>query len=246
MHFFLSFSRVERGGGSLPAAQQSSPQAVMGRKRAVLDETTQAWYAAAMGGDLRVLRQFWDNAWVSTLELCEGSGWTALVFAAWYGHRECLAQLIEWGGDKEATDVNGWTPYHHACYGGHAECVALLVEKGCDVCAREARGKSGRDLATEQQQQLVLSKLAGLGVPERDAPPPSVALRKSAPKRVGDAKVEGRGKKPREKKPAGPPKPKRPLSAYMCFVRAARPGLLLELPELRSSVIVSQTIAPPN
>ena len=94
-----------------------------------MDETVRMWSAAAINGDIAALRECWDGGWVQNLELAEGSGWTALILASWYGHSDCVSTLLDWGAQIDASDSDSWTAYHHACFADHASCAALLVGK---------------------------------------------------------------------------------------------------------------------
>ena len=132
-------------------------------------DTVRTFLQAAIMGDTSTISSMANDG--ADIEMCEGSGWTALTLATWYENTECVKELLKWcvrwlspaisrfhalnrllrrGADVESRDKNAWTPYHHACFGGWPDIVELLVEKGCDVAATNKDGKTGRSLAEAQ------------------------------------------------------------------------------------------------
>jgi ankyrin repeat protein len=57
-------------------------------------------------------------------------GYTALMAASEYGHREIVKLLIEAGADVNAADWYGRTALGWALRGGHTDIVNLLKEAG--------------------------------------------------------------------------------------------------------------------
>lgn len=200
------------------------PPAVV-RRSAAQKALAMAMAKAVISENLPALRRHIDNE--EDLELAEGSGWTPLILAAWYGQLDMLRLLLDAGASMAAIDRNDWSAYHHACYGGHTRCTELLIEKGVDVAAIQSDGKTGRDMAIAEKHEKLVEMLVEQGVPDRDAPaegtmPASGAGASSAKKRkqLADKGLVG---------------PKRPLSAYMFFMKAKRDGILEEQPELSTS-----------
>jgi ankyrin repeat protein len=182
----------------------------------------QSMTKAVISEDYAALKRHVDAE--DDLELCEGSGWTPLLLAAWYGQTDMLKLLIDAGASVLAMDRNGWNAYHHACFGGHIECVELLLENDVDVAALQSDGKTGRDMAISEKHEKLVEVLIEHGVPERDKPP-------EQPKATN-----GSSRAPKKRKRIeddGPKGPKRALSAYMFFARDRRVALIQEQPELR-------------
>ena len=197
------------------------PQRTTASQKALAGQMTKA----VISEDLAALKRHVDAG--VDLELAEGSGWTPLILAAWYGQGEMVRLLLGAGAKVEAKDRNDWTAYHHGCWAGHTDCVSQLVEAGADVAAVTSEGKTGRDMAVAEQHATLRAKLEELKVHERDAPPeppPKPAAARRPPRKR--ARPAG----------AGPPGPKRALSAYMYFMKARRIALLQERPELAESV----------
>lgn len=69
-------------------------------------------------------------------------GFTALHLAAFFGHLEAAAVLLEHGAAPDALAGNGslLRPLHSAAAGGHAAIVGLLLERGADPNARQHGG----------------------------------------------------------------------------------------------------------
>lgn len=196
------------------------------RQSAVQKALAQAMTKAVISEDFEALKRHVEAD--VDLELSEGSGWTPLILAAWYGQLEMLKLLIDAGASVKAADRNGWNAYHHACYGGHADCVELLLEHDVDVAAVQSDGKTGRDMAISEKHEKLVELLVEHGVPERDKPPePPEGSNGTAraPKKRRRAEEEGRKG------------PKRALSAYMFFAQDRRAALLQDRPELRCAAL---------
>jgi GA-binding protein transcription factor beta len=72
-------------------------------------------------------------------------GSTPLHCAAWKGHLEIVALLLEAGADVNAQNRNehwGTTPLHAAAHSNQAGIVQLLIEHGAEVNARDLNGKT--------------------------------------------------------------------------------------------------------
>ena len=70
-------------------------------------------------------------------------GFTALHLAAFFGHEDAAALLLEHGADSSAVARNAElevAPLHSAAAGGHSKLVALLLEHGADPNARQRGG----------------------------------------------------------------------------------------------------------
>ncbi len=69
-------------------------------------------------------------------------GFTALHLAAFFGHLEAAAVLLEHGAAPDVVAGNGslLRPLHSAATGGHAAIVGLLLERGADPDARQQGG----------------------------------------------------------------------------------------------------------
>eukprot|EP01062_Namystynia_karyoxenos_P049186 TRINITY_DN375_c2_g1_i1.p1 TRINITY_DN375_c2_g1~~TRINITY_DN375_c2_g1_i1.p1 ORF type:complete len:534 (+),score=170.25 TRINITY_DN375_c2_g1_i1:95-1603(+) len=85
---------------------------------------------AAREGDLRQVRAL---ATAHMVDDVDERGFSALTWAAWNGHAECAAVLLERGAAPNVPDEDGQTPLFHACWYGHQRVVQMLIQSGADV-----------------------------------------------------------------------------------------------------------------
>jgi ankyrin repeat protein len=70
---------------------------------------------------------------------------TPLHCAAWKGHVDVAAVLLEFGADIQARNENGhWgdTPLHAAAHGNQRAVAELLIDRGADIHALNAGGRT--------------------------------------------------------------------------------------------------------
>jgi ankyrin repeat protein len=96
--------------------------------------------AAAVGQTAVLLRLLGDSP-----ELADSfshDGYTPLGLAAFFGHADLVAELLQRGADTNAASRNamGVTPLHSAAAGRHAAIARALLEHGADVNARQHIG----------------------------------------------------------------------------------------------------------
>jgi ankyrin repeat protein len=112
------------------------------------------------------------------------NGMTALAFAAYHGHQECVRLLIKNGADVERREGYGLTPLMTACQAGHHIIARILIEDGkaevntadAEMCT--ALGHACRFGRTECVQ-LLLEKKADVEVPDRNGATPLMAACKN-------------------------------------------------------------------
>lgn len=99
---------------------------------------------AAKSGDIATVKRLLATD-AALLHARDSDGSTPLHCAAWKGHREIVAFLLEAGADANAENSNGhWgtTPLHAAAHANQAAIAELLIQHGADVNARDANGKT--------------------------------------------------------------------------------------------------------
>lgn len=154
----LAAARNERGDSALLAAAYLGRRDIIDRLIAAGAEPT-LWEACALGLKERVvdlLRR--DPAAVGGYS---HDGWTALHLAAFFGHRELAALLIERGADvnarsKSETFARANTPLHAAAANRQVEVAELLVARGADVNARDGSGFTPLALAANSRSDLLM------------------------------------------------------------------------------------------
>ncbi len=79
-------------------------------------------------------------------------GFTALHLAAFFGHEDAAALLLEHGADANAVAHDAeleLAPLHSAAAGGNSKLVALLLEHGADPNARQPGGSTALHAAAQ-------------------------------------------------------------------------------------------------
>ena len=90
-------------------------------------------HQAAYDGDIQAVKQHLvDGADVNAKD---DDGWTPLLDAATFGHKEIVELLITKGADVNAKTEEGETPLHTAVSNDHKEIIELLIKEGADVNA---------------------------------------------------------------------------------------------------------------
>ena len=92
-------------------------------------------------------------------------GWTPLHLAAFFGHPELTAALLNRSADANARSTNGLNnaPLHAAAAGGHTQVVALLLENGANVHARQEGGWTALHAAAQSGNRLMTEVLLASG-----------------------------------------------------------------------------------
>ena len=62
----------------------------------------------------------------------DNTGTSPLAHAAWVGHEELIALLIERGADLDAENLDGATPLHYTVYNNQPRAAALLLTCGAE------------------------------------------------------------------------------------------------------------------
>lgn len=98
------------------------------------------------------------------LESYSSDGWTVLHLAAFFGHPELAAQLLERGAEVNSRSTNSMknTPLHAAVAGRKAAVVRVLLEHGADANAQQEGGWTALHGAAQSgDREIVELLLAG-------------------------------------------------------------------------------------
>jgi ankyrin repeat protein len=87
-------------------------------------------FEAAREGDLQQLRAALT---VNNVNDVDHYGSESLLWAARYGHVDCVEYCIEMGASVNARNKSGCTPLHLASYHGHVNVVRVLLDAGAIV-----------------------------------------------------------------------------------------------------------------
>jgi hypothetical protein len=82
-------------------------------------------------------------------------GFTALMFAAAYGHEGVCDLLITRGCKLDMQDKDGFTALMWAAEDGHIPIMISLIEAGCNHSLKNKEGKSGMDLLRQKHPDKV-------------------------------------------------------------------------------------------
>ena len=103
-----------------------------------MNETHHLIFEAAAGGDLSRIKYLVEQG--ADVDAQHDSGNTALIIAAWHGHREVVKYLVSKGANihiknKGGDDAVSWAAEH-----GHLAIVRFLVEHGADPNSKNVKG----------------------------------------------------------------------------------------------------------
>jgi ankyrin repeat protein len=79
-------------------------------------------------------------------------GWTALMYASYYGQTELAKLLMNKGAEVNAKSNTGWTALMYAAYTGQIEIGKLLIENGADVSAKTREGETALSIALSRDE----------------------------------------------------------------------------------------------
>jgi len=94
--------------------------------------------------------------------VADASGHTPLYAAAWNGHAEAVAALLQGKADPQRS-ANGYTPLHAAAWQGHTEVVRRLALAGASLNSQDADGSTPLHKAAWRGHLAVVQQLCELG-----------------------------------------------------------------------------------
>jgi len=98
----------------------------------------------------------------------DGSGYTALHYAARAGNADVVALLLGAGADPNATTCSGGaSPLHRAAYMGREVCVEMLLRHGADPLLEDCDGKTALHKAIEREHKRVANIIKAAALTKR-------------------------------------------------------------------------------
>ena len=105
-----------------------------------LAEIAQACFDFARAGDARRLAAYVDGG--VPVDLANDKGDTLLMLAAYHGHADAVAVLLERRADPDRRNDRGQSPLAGAVFKGEDEVVALLLGAGADPDAGQPSARA--------------------------------------------------------------------------------------------------------
>ncbi|DAZ95630.1 TPA: hypothetical protein N0F65_002259 [Lagenidium giganteum] len=117
-------------------------------------------HVAARRGDLPCLQLLLHHG--ADICVVEEFGRTPLHCAVGAGYYDCVAYLLDVGGDSvlNAGDHDGDTSLHYAALAGNESIVRLLVESAADVFATNVHGETAYDIAVREKRSKCVELMA--------------------------------------------------------------------------------------
>ena len=132
-----------------------SPNTAQDGMEADMLELAERLFNAAREGDTGLLRTYVTAGVPETLT--NSAGDSLLMLAAYHGHAETVALLVEQGADVNTLNDRGQSPLAGAVFKGYADVVRVLAEAGADP---DAGNPSARATAAYFQRADLLSGTA--------------------------------------------------------------------------------------
>ena len=95
-------------------------------------------WIAAKEGNIKAVKQ--HLAAGADVNAKTGDGWSPLIYATYYGHKEIIELLIAAGADANVKDSFGGNLLHYAASRGRKEVAELLVTAGTEVNGKNKYG----------------------------------------------------------------------------------------------------------
>lgn len=115
---------------------------------------------AAMAGSAGELKYLLRDPGCNALSK-DDAGWTALMGAAWKGHKACVKLLLP-ASDAMSKDHEGTTALMRAAYRGHEACVGLLLPVS-DALAKNSGGMTALTLTAYSGHEACVRLLLPVG-----------------------------------------------------------------------------------
>ena len=119
------------------------------------------YFQAAREGNVAMLDEFIGAGY--DLDTADEKGYTALILAAYHGHRDAVERLLEAGADACAQDRRGNTALMGAIFKGELRIARRLLDADCSPDQRNASGQTAAMYAALFKRKEMLDDLARKG-----------------------------------------------------------------------------------
>ena len=121
-------------------------------------------FTACMSGETAVVQQMLDGN-KGLVKLMSADGWTPLHLAAFFGHPDCTATLLNAGADVKARSTNQMQnlALHAGASGRNFDVMKLLIDFGSDVNARQHGGWTALHAAAQSGDANIAELLLASG-----------------------------------------------------------------------------------
>ncbi|MBS1970147.1 MAG: ankyrin repeat domain-containing protein [Bdellovibrionales bacterium] len=109
-------------------------------------QDVQLFEYARTGNLLAVRKELAENHSLD-INLKDHKGYSALMYAAYNGHKDLVITLIAQGADIESPDKGGSTILMGVAFKGHTEIAEILIEAGADIHATNFTGMTALQFA---------------------------------------------------------------------------------------------------
>lgn len=163
--------------------------------------------AAGLGDAERVAALLRDDPTGTTA--WSADGFTALHYAAFFGHAGAAARLLAAGADADATARNPMKvrPIHSAAAARAADVISLLLDRGAQVDAAQQAGWTALHAAAHHGDAATARLLLARGADPRRANDEGLTAEELA-RAAGAAEVQALLSRPRPSSPATAPAPR--------------------------------------
>ena len=127
--------------------------------------TGAAWgmdiFEAARKGNIGRIEELLANG--AGVNQRDNFGFTALHFAAGYGHEAVVTRLIELGAGVNQANKFGFTALHCAAMNGHENTIRVLIEADADINQQDNRGETALHSAARNGHENAIRGLIEAG-----------------------------------------------------------------------------------
>merc|ERR1711988_368697 len=111
-------------------------------------------YYAAKDGDLATVKELIKTTFVDTTEGSSGAGWTPLIRAALFGHKDIVQILLDNGANINHQEVDGWTALMFAAINGEKDVVQLLLDRRANRRLKVTKGPDSGKTACDWNKNV--------------------------------------------------------------------------------------------